>query len=241
MTFVRSAVAVILVWAVIAGVLSAYIRWCFRFSPDRQHMWREAVRRAGIAPLMLFAVIASQLLVNRVDTPFDPKNFVLAFVMAWLVPPVIVLVKHVTVASRSASLDVVQASATDDRAVSRASELAVLVVAAVVSLGVWFILAIGGTPSGWVGAMGMMPPLATTVTLFLLTRRAERSISSHAARAHHLGLLWSIGIALVALQIAAVASTTGRMTLKIGIGAIGMLLMSAVLRAFLVRGSAPRR
>ena len=217
MRLLTTAMTVTLVWAVIAGVLSAYIRCCFRFRPDRQHFWREVMRRAGIFPLLLLGIVASQLLVNQISTPFDPKNFVLAFIIVWIIPPVIVLVEHITLSSRSAPLDVVLASVTDDRAVSTASALITLVVTAVISAGVWLILARGETPANWIGAVGLMPSLATLTALYLLTRRAERSISNHAVRTHHLGLLWSIGIALMALQSTAVAWRMGVMTYTIGI------------------------
>jgi hypothetical protein len=241
MRSVNSAVALVLVWAIVAGVLSAYIRWCFRFSPDRHRMWREVLRRAGSVPLLFLAIIVSQWLVNRVDTPADRKSLLLGFIIAWLVPPVITLVKQVMAAPGAISVNVTGPPLTAARPTSSASALTALVASAIIALGAWSILAIAGAPDGWVGSMAVLPPLALLVTLFLLTRRAERSIADHAARTRRVGMLWSIGMALLAFQIAVVAEAMGRLTLIMAIGVTGTFLVSVVFLAVLVRPGRSRR
>ena len=101
----ESIVVLVLVWALLAGVLSAYILWCLRYQPDRRHVWREALRRAGIVPLMFLASVVSYWLINRINTPGAEEDFLLGFITAWLIPPGITLVKGLIAAPGAASVD----------------------------------------------------------------------------------------------------------------------------------------
>jgi hypothetical protein len=224
----------------IAGVLTAYIRWCFAFEAGRDHIWRETIRRAAIFPIILIAILVSQSAIDRVDTRFDRTGLLSAFIVAWLVPPFVMLVRYVIAAPQRATPSEALPSSTDDREITNTTAVAALVLTAVIAFGVWFLVTMNGGLGDSIGPLGMMPPVALTVALFLLTRRTERSVPNHSARRHRLGLLWSIGIALAALQIAAVALVMNRMTPTIGVGVFGMVLASGGLLAFLLRVRAPK-
>jgi hypothetical protein len=236
MGWVTSAVALVVVWAMIGGGLSAYIRWCFRF--DRSRMWREALRRAGLAPLMLVGVEVSQWAANLVETPIDRNSLLMGLIIAWLVPPVITLIKHVRAAPNAVPVHPTVSPPTDARPISTGVAIAILVVSSIVSVGPWYLFRISRAPAAWVGSMGMLSPFVILATLLLLTRRAERS--GHGAQSRHLGFLWAIGMASLAIQVTAMAATMSIVTLTLVIGVTGMLLMSGGMLAFLVRSGRSR-
>jgi hypothetical protein len=176
LSFPISAVTVVFVWAMLAAVLSAYVFWSLRATADRRPMWREALRRAGIAPLLFAGLVVSQRVADRVHTPVDNQIFFLVFSVAWIIPPAITAVKQLR-AGRVA-IDRTSVPSADARPMSSATALIVLVACAVTTLGAWLVFVISRVSDGLVGTAGMGTLLVLLVTLFLLTRRAERSISA---------------------------------------------------------------
>jgi len=206
-------------------------------------MWREAIRRAGLVPLLFVAIVVSQWVINRVDMPADKKNVLLAFIIAVLIPPLITLAKSLMRAPGTAPSSVPSAQLAGSRSTPTPTALALtaLVATAIAAMAAWLILVIAGATATWLGSTGLVLPVTLLATLFVLTRQAERSIKDQAIRTRRVGFLWSIGMALMAIQIAVVAGTMGRLTLVMGIGVVGTFLVSVVLLLFLVRPSGPRR
>ena len=130
---------------------------------------------------------------------------------------------------------------TAGRPISTASAVTILVGSSIGILAAWLMLATAGLPATVFGSLGALPIIVLVVTLFVLTRRAERSIADRTARTRHVGWLCAIGMGLLGIQAVVVGKMMNVLTTRLALWATGTVLISVAYVVFLVRSGEARR